>query len=231
MRRTNTLRSFDVSAVRTHLTRLIILAGASLAAVATAQTTGAGCGSGQNHRVCMGKLDVPERHRPAFVEAARMAVDGLHSDQFKRELEASIRDHAHSGDHAKYWRGVTADQVIPAMRRAIHGQEVTTYGGIGAWFNNRLWGNLAYDGTESGPILVNREGLPRSSTATANSASIANTIAHEVAHRVGLSHRRQGRSAAARCEPPYVIGTLIERQVLGASWRRDSGDCERLPPA
>jgi hypothetical protein len=205
--------------------RILTVVLLCMASTSLAQESARPCGSPPHDSVCLGELDVPERYRADFNQAARLAVDGIYSEQFERELAAFIRDHTGSGAHAERWMGLTAESVIERLRQGINGQRITTYGGLIAKLNYRANGNLAYDGAESGPIRVNREALPRAA------AEIANTIVHEVAHRTGLKHRKKGRSAPARCEPPYVIGTLVEKWALGARWRRRADDCQLLPEA
>jgi hypothetical protein len=149
-------------------------------------------------------------------------VDALHSAGFEDSFARFRRDHAGSGAHAQAWTAAH-DSTVPRLRRVLHGLEIETYGGISGWWVNWLYGNLAYDGTEEGPIRINRWGLPRSS------ASIANTIAHEAAHRVGMSHPSYGsRTSVGLCEPPYVIGSLVEKQIVGSSWRAGENDCALL---
>lgn len=180
------------------------------------------CGSPPNENVCLGRLDVPENQRATFVEASRIAIDALYSEQFERDFRAFVATHAHSGSHAAEWADVDPDATLAALRRAVSGQNIETYGGLIGWFKYRIFGNMAYDGADAGPIRVNRAAFPRST------ASLANTIAHEVAHRIGLSHSRRGRSQTARCEPPYVIGSLVEKAIEGGNWERSGGDCELL---
>lgn len=180
------------------------------------------CGSPPHEHVCLGRLDVPAERRPAFLAASRAAVDALYSPGFEADLRAFIAVHSRIGPHAERWRGVEASAMIAALRRAMQGQDISTLGGLHGWFSHLLFHNTAYDGRTSGPILFNRFALDRTT------ASLANTIVHEVAHRIGLGHRRQGRSPAARCEPPYVIGSLIEKAVTGPGWRPSPDDCSLL---
>ena len=180
------------------------------------------CGSPPHERVCLGRLDVPAERQAAFLVASRAAVDALYSPGFEADLRAFIATYSGRGAHAERWRGVDADATIAELRRAIQGQDVSTVGGLHGWFSRTFFHNTAYDGRMSGPILFNRFALNRTV------ASLANTIVHEVAHRIGLSHRRQGRSPAARCEPPYVIGSLIEKAVTGPGWRPSPDDCSLL---
>jgi len=158
----------------------------------------------------------------AFLEASRAAVDALYSPGFEADLRAFIVTHARSGEHAALWAGVESEATIASLRRAIQGQDVDTVGGLRGWFSHIFFHNTAYDGQESGPILFNRFALRRPVP------SLANTIVHEVAHRIGLSHRWRGRSEAARCEPPYVIGSLIEKAIVGPAWRPSRDDCSLL---
>lgn len=208
------------------LRRLSTIGLLCIASAAAGQDSELPCGSPPNESVCLGEIDVPDAHRSTFNQAARLAVNGLHSEEFERELAAFIRDHAASGPHSGRWASVEAGPIVARLRQGVKGQDIITYGGLIARMNYRVNGNLAYDGAETGPIKVNREALPRPAE------EIANTIAHEVAHRIGLKHRRRGRSEPARCEPPYVIGSLIEKWASAGRWRRRSGDdCHLLPEA
>lgn len=84
----------------------------------------------------------------------------------------------------------------------------------------------AYDGAGAGPILLNRYRLDRSAP------SLANTFAHEAAHRAGLSHPSSTSDfTRALCEPPYVIGSLVEKAATGAGWRPGPNDCALLAAA
>ena len=143
---------------------------------------------------------------------------------FQRVKAQDFRDvHSDDGRHAAAWEGVDPDRTVIAMQAALDGQRVATYGGLRGWFLRTFFGNTAYDGSADGPILLNRAALPRSAP------SIANTFAHEIAHRAGLRHPHSGSSlAVARCEPPYVIGSLVEKHASGAAWRAGPDDCHLL---
>lgn len=92
------------------------------------------------------------------------------------------------------------------MRVQINGTYAETYGGIKGLWLFVFYHNIAYDGTESGPILLNRIPLKKRT-----SESIANTIAHEVSHRIGLTHPHSDSNLnIAYKEPPYIIGDIIE---------------------
>ena len=178
------------------------------------------CGSGAQSAICFGAMEVPGDQRATFSLAARQTVDAIHSEEFAEDLENfATRNGAH-GDHAVAWAGVDPVATIAALKAGVPGQTVATYGGLRGWFLKTFFGNVAYDGSDDGPILLNRAALPRSAP------SIANTFAHEIAHRTGLRHPHSNRDlATARCEPPYVIGTLVEKHAAGLDWRPDSDDC------
>lgn len=178
------------------------------------------CGSGAQSAICFGAIDVPDDQRGTFTLAARQAIDAIHSREFAEDLKNFATRHAAHGNHAAAWAGVDPVATIAALKAGVPGQRVATYGGLRGWFLRTFFGNVAYDGSAEGPILLNRAALPRSAP------SIANTFAHEIAHRAGLRHPHSSRDlATARCEPPYVIGTLVEKHAAGQEWRADSDDC------
>lgn len=181
------------------------------------------CGSDARATICFGEIDAPERDRPAFLLAATRTIDVLHSSEFRADLQSFRDAHAADGKHAAAWQNLDPDQTVMALQAALEGQRVATYGGLRGWFLRVLFGNTAYDGSADGPILLNRAALPRSTPL------IANTFAHEIAHRIGLRHPHSGRSlAVARCEPPYVIGSLVEKHASDTSWQAGPDDCHLL---
>ncbi len=94
-----------------------------------------------------------------------------------------MKDSIGTVEHSKAWENLNASDIVKKMREQLNGTYAETYGGIkGLWlfvFSH----NIAFDGTENGPILLNRIPLK-----IRTPASIANTIAHEVSHRIGLTH-------------------------------------------
>lgn len=163
------------------------------------------------------------RNSALFVAAAMKAIDALHSQAFEADLRAFVSAHAQSGKHSAAWQGVEASAIIGELRGKINGLVVTTYGGPYGWWLSTFYGNTAYEGT--GPIRLNRAALPRPIP------SIANTFAHEAAHRVGLGHPTfESDKTVGRCEPPYVIGSLVEKHAMGAAWRPGINDCGLLKP-
>ncbi len=200
-----------------------LAAFAFLAFAAPAIAADTACGSVPNDGVCLGTIDVPPEQRAAFLEAGHLAIDAVFSDAFESDLKAFVATHTIDGAYAPAWKGVDADAVVKDMRRVIAGQRIATYGGVGGWFKHTFAGNVAYDGVADGPIRLNRWALPRSPV------SLANTIAHEVAHRIGLKHPSSGGDqSVAKCEPPYVIGSLVEKQALGDKWKGSLNDCSIL---
>jgi hypothetical protein len=180
------------------------------------------CGSGPGTSVCLGTMTVPSKEADVFALASEQVVDALHSSAFEESFDRFRRLHANAGAHAQAWEAVN-DSTLPRLRRAVQGLEIETYGGIRGWWVYMVYTNLAYDGAEEGPIRINRWGLPRPSN------SVANTIAHEAAHRVGLSHPSYRRDhSVGQCEPPYVIGSLVEKTIVGPSWKADKKDCTLL---
>lgn len=141
-----------------------------------------------------------------FREAARLTALAIYAPEFEQRLAYYMEHTMGEGPHVAAWKGVMAKEVVAKMRSHVNGTYVRTYGGaVGLW-KYWVYGNLAYDGSESGPILINRTGLKKRS-----SVSLSNTMAHEIAHRIGLTHPHSDDDLEiAYKEPPYVIGDIIE---------------------
>lgn len=175
-----------------------------------------GCGTGEGKKICLGKQEIPEKQVDLFKDASQEAIDAVISPQFIEELEYFIDKHSNSGKHSQAWVDFDLGSVQGKLIDEINGLEVETYGGLYGGFYALIFGNKAFDGSEDGPIRLNRWALPRPS------ASIANTIVHEAAHRIGYSHphsSKRGMLEVAYCEPPYVIGSIIEKITLGERFR------------
>lgn len=141
-----------------------------------------------------------------YEKAVKLSIDAIYSQTFETELENYIKDSIGSGPHQKAWKGLIAGEVVKKMRIQINGEFIETYGGPIGWFRYTFFHNIAYDGTIDGPIWLNRIPLKNR-----NAASIANTIAHETAHRIGLVHpNSKADLKIAYKEPPYVIGKIVE---------------------
>ena len=181
-----------------------------------------GCGSSPNEHACLGKTVVPEQQADLFIRSSKLAIDAIASQEFKDDLARFVRDHTSSGKHSDAWVGIDASSIPDRLLKKTEGMQIATFGGIkGAWFAI-CCGTRAREGNSVGPILLNRWYLPRSSE------SIANTIVHEAAHRIGLTHPHSSSdSDIANCEPPYVIGSLVEKHITGADWS-SSGHCKFL---
>lgn len=202
------------------VTGACLLIGTGCASLATVPGR---CGSGSQSAICLGTMSVPATQTDIFSLSSQQAIDALYSQAFVDDLARFHRAHAGTGAHSSAWAGVEVGTTVDRLRRAVHGIEIKTYGGMRGWWVNFWFGNVAYDGATDGPIYLNRWALPRSS------ASIANTIAHEVGHRVGLTHPSSNSDLdIARCEPPYVIGSLVEKQIEGAAWKAGEDDCSLL---
>ena len=144
-----------------------------------------------------------------FKTAVVQTIQAIYSEEFEKQLADHIANKIGKGDHAKAWENLNARNITQKMREQINGEYVETYGGIKGLWLNWIYGNVAYDGTQSGPIRLNRIPLKKRSI-----AKISNTIAHETAHRIGLSHPHSKTDLnIAFKEPPYVIGTIVENIV------------------
>lgn len=141
-----------------------------------------------------------------FKKASELTIKAIFSQELEERLSEHIKDSIGVGKHAIAWENLTSSKIVEDMRNQINGTYVTTYGGIKGFFLNKFAGNIAYDGTENGPIRFNRIPLKKRTV-----PEISNTIGHEVAHRIGLHHPSSKKDLkTARKEPPYVIGDLIE---------------------
>lgn len=182
------------------------------------------CGTGDAGEICLGKQDVPEKQVNLFNKASQEVVDTLNSPQFIEHLSEYIKKHSEHGAHSESWDDFDVTTVQNKLINEVNGLTIETYGGIKGGFLAFFYGNKAFDGTQNGPIKLNRWALP------APSASVANTIAHEAAHRIGYSHphsSQSGKLNIAFCEPPYVIGSIVEQILLDKKFNA-SGHCHLL---
>ena len=191
------------------LNRLMIVFAIFLFSGCASLTTISGsCGTSPNNNICLGEESIQEGQEELFRKASTEVIDAVASKQFITELEHFYSLFSGEGDHSIAWSSINIEKVQSSLISEINGLKIETYGGISGFFYNKLFGNVAFDGSLEGPIRLNRCALPRSS------ASIANTISHEAAHRIGLTHPNSDDDLeVANCEPPYVIGSLIEKQI------------------
>jgi len=172
-----------------------------------------GCGTTPFDTVCLGETTVPSEHKELFLVSSNQAIDVISSQAFKDDLANFIKLHSTSGKHSAAWSGVDTTSIPQRLLQEVQGMQISTFGGIKGLFYKVFYGTKALEGDAVGPILLNRWFLPRSS------ASIANTIVHEAAHRIDFSHPSVKKdSKTANCEPPYLIGSLIEKHILGSNW-------------
>lgn len=159
-------------------------------------------------------MEVPEDRAQDYIAASQRAIDVVASSEFRSALDEFISSHAGQGAHSPEWEGVEAGETVAQLLEGFNGLSITTMNDISGFFKHRFYGTKASDGSEKGPIYLNPfyEG---------SIATYANTFAHEAAHRqpadLGHDHYQIGSSAAEKkiglCEPPYVIGSLVERQI------------------
>jgi hypothetical protein len=159
-------------------------------------------------QISFGPSTFPCKKVDIYESAVKKAITSIYSDEFETKLTEYMKDSIGSGEHTAAWEGLIASEIVAKMRNQINGEFLETYGGIHGWWVNTFSGNLAYDGTMNGPIRINRIPLKHK---WRDASSIANTIAHETAHRIGLTHPHSNSNLKiARKEPPYVIGQIIE---------------------
>jgi hypothetical protein len=179
------------------------------------------CGTGRNASVCFTSVDragkISREQRARLVAAAPVAIDIVSSRAFAAELKAF---HAALPDEwvatNRYWRNFDPADAIAATRSSFAGLHIDTVGGMRARFAARFSGNLAYEGsadprTGERNIRLNRYRLDRPLGA------LVNTYVHEAAHKGGYSHRsKQGEDQ--KCEPPYVMGQLVQKLAEPDKW-------------
>ncbi len=184
-----------------------------------------GCGTGVNSAICVGQMQVPAKQVALFQAAGTGAVDALASPGFRRDLEAFIAGLSPADPHAAAWTNRDAAALADGLLRGVDGVDIRTYGGLWAWITAKgPTRNVAKEGRPGGPILLNRY-------AVGTHAEVANSIAHEAAHRAPLLLRHPSYDESPTvgyCEPPYVIGQLVEKQVAGPSWKPEDADCGKL---
>lgn len=166
-----------------------------------------------NQTITFEESKIPCKKQKDFENAVRMTISAVFSNDFEKRLAEHIENDIGTGKHTDAWKNLTASKIVNDMRLQMNGTYAETYGGIKGLWLNIFYGNIAYDGTESGPIKLNRIPLRKRT-----SAEISNTIAHEIAHRVGLKHPHSDDDMKiANLEPPYIIGNLIEEIVKNQS--------------
>jgi hypothetical protein len=185
-----------------------------------------GCGSGEQSRICVGRIQVPASKLPLFQTASTQAVDALASPGFRADLAQFIAGLSPSDAHSAAWTNRDADALVAGLLRGVNGVPIKTYGGFWAYIIAKGPArNVAKEGKSGGPIRLNLHAL-------GSSAEIANSIAHEAAHRTPLllGHPSYDSDVdVGYCEPPYVIGQLVQKQIQGAAWKPGDTDCDRLP--
>lgn len=205
-------------------TILVILSLTTLLAACTSLETKdpGGCGTSPNESICLGATTAPTKQVDLFELSSRQAVDAISSQEFRDELASFVANHSTAGEHSGAWAGVDASGIPDKLLQKTQGMQISTFGGVKGLFFKLCCGTQAFEGDGVGPILINRWSLPRSS------ASIANTIVHEAAHRIGLSHPHSSNNkSVAHCEPPYVIGSMVEKHILGDELNPE-GHCSLL---
>lgn len=210
---------------------LLLVAVAGFPACTTTRTISGLCGSPPHQAVCVNQMTVREDKVEEFQTSSRLAIDAIASEGFRSDLTAFIANHARTGGHSAAWSRVNdAGGVVAGLLQGIQGVSVATMSDMmGAWYKIKSrGGNMALEGNGEGPILVNP-------FYQGSRADYANTIAHEAAHRAPLflehpSYRFR-RHDIGECEPPYVIGSLVQKQIEGPSWQWTGDDCALLEPA
>lgn len=200
----------------------LALSALMVAAPAFAEAVAGRCGTGANHHICVGEMRVPRDKMQLFQNASTQAIDAIASQGFRDDLAAFIATLSPGDAYAPAWTNRDPDAIVAGLLAGVNGVEIETYGGLWAriivgW----PWRNVAKEGRPGEAIRLNLYAL-------GSSAQVAQSIGHEAAHRapLGLRHPSYAHNNdVGYCEPPYVIGQLVQRQIEGASWRPGNTDC------
>jgi hypothetical protein len=185
------------------LTTLFISSCATICTVSPTKTTIDG------KEITFAESQMPCDKVADFDSAVALTIKAIYSDDFERQLESYIKDSVGTtGEHVAAWNNLKASEIVQKMRVQINGTYADTYGGIKGLWLFVIYHNLAKDGTENGPILFNRIPLNKRTP-----LSMVNTIAHEVSHRVDLTHPHSDTHdmEIAFKEPAYIVGDIVER--------------------
>jgi len=151
----------------------------------------------------IGESSFPCKHQKKFQLASQYAIEAIFSEEFEQKLTDHIKNGIGEGLHAAAWNGLEAKKIIANMKKQLDYTCAETYGGINGLYLYIFHDNLAFDGGACGPIRFNRIPLRKRKI-----HDLANTIGHEVAHRVGLIHPSTGDNKFE--EPPYIIGNIVK---------------------
>ena len=207
------------------LLTMVILCGPLLSDTALVTVSG-GCGkTATSQNCCLGPMTVPSEYAEKCTTASQLAIDVLYSPEFEQALALYIDSIPSAHKQDEDWQGVNAHEVSQEIRARVCGLHVRMRTGTKAWFACHFFGELAseggvdvlpvkrsvlVDGVEHS-VLVNDTVhfvlLNQYALGNRKATEIANSIAHEAAHRVGLTHLGKNRD----CEPPYVIQRIVER--------------------
>lgn len=126
----------------------------------------------------------------------------INSPLFEQQLDSFILE-LKSGVYVEAWKGATAKEIVNKMKIQLNGTSVQLKGGIIGFKDYHVNKTMAYEGIETGPILINKKSLRKDDW---DSYDLANTLAHETVHRIGFKHPNK-----SELEPPYYIGNLVEK--------------------
>jgi hypothetical protein len=173
-------------------------------------------------------ISAPDDRIDAFEEGARAAIDVISSGAFVAELAAFLKKHAHDSDLSDSWADADAEDIAARLRKEIQGASVKTFGGVRGAFDSVFYGTVAIERrNRQRPVEFNRWGLKGRTP-----AEIANSVVHEIAHGIGLRHPHMPGPPkswdSALCEPPYLIGALVEKIAAGDEWKWTAAYCARM---
>lgn len=171
-----------------------------------------------------GSMRIPKNKIADFKRAEDLVVKVIYSSELKLELQKYIQIHKRGGAYSAAWKNCNADSIIKDLKFAIQGVSIITYRGPRALWLYYVYGNVAYDGTTDGPIRINATRIKKR-----DQDDFANTIAHELSHRIGLTHPHSDDNLSiSNCEPPYVIGSIVEKLAMGDNWKWSDEECPHL---
>lgn len=187
---------------------------------ASTVTIQAPCDRPQSAERCLGEIDVPADQVEKVSRAAENAISVAFSEDFRWAVVWYMNEKLTPEEAATAeWSGLTPDDLVGAVRRSLPGMEIETYGGLWGWWINKVFGNIAKDGTAGGPIRLNRIPLRER-----DYQSVTSSIIHEAAHKGGLRHD----SSDIDCDPPYVLDALAEALSRTDNWKWNANHCETL---
>ena len=172
-------------------------------------------------------LDIHPEYLEKVSAARQLGLDAVNSQMFVNDLQRFYDAYNHtdkistwSGLDQNYldsynqaWEAKTIEETVNDIRVASPTLGIKSKGGISQWGRYKFAGNIADEALNGGPIILNKYALSKGTK-----SSIAGSIIHEGAHKIGLRHDNYPSfKRLGKCEPPYIINQIIERIIEGDS--------------